>query len=45
MLTYLCLSPGSQDSTWGNYNADYTLEGGVVGLSCAVWSLAGEPAS
>ena len=45
MLMFVCLYPGSQDSTWGNYDADYTLEGGVVGLNCGLWSLAGEPAS
>ena len=34
--------PGSQDSTWGDYNKDYTLEGGVVGLDCGLWALTGE---
>lgn len=43
---FVCVCPGSQDSTWGDgYNADYTLEGGTVGLSCGLWSLSGDPAS
>ena len=33
----------SQDSTWGNYNKDYTLEGGVYEGDCGLWSLSGEP--
>lgn len=35
----------AQDNTWGDYNPQYTLEGGVYAGSCALWSMSGLPAS
>ncbi|KAJ7860174.1 hypothetical protein B0H13DRAFT_2355705 [Mycena leptocephala] len=34
-----------QDSTWGSYNKDYTLEGGVFRSDCGLWSMAGQKGS
>lgn len=31
----------AQDSTWGDYDADYTLEGGSWARNCAIWSMSG----
>ena len=36
---------GAQDSSWGDYNPDYTLEGGSYLSDCGLFSLAGLPAS
>ena len=36
---------GAQDSTWRDYNPDYTLEGGVLLNDCGMFSLVGLPAS
>lgn len=36
---YTALATCAQDSTWTNYNPQYTLEGGVYGYNCALWSL------
>ena len=35
----------AKDSTWGDYNPDYSLEGGVYGANCALWSMEGLPSS
>ncbi|KAL6714324.1 hypothetical protein ACLMJK_007747 [Lecanora helva] len=35
----------SQDSTWGDYDPDYTLEGGVFLSDCGLWSMVGEPST
>jgi hypothetical protein len=29
----------AQDSTWGDYNKDYTIEGGVYGADCGIWAM------
>ncbi|KAJ6575634.1 hypothetical protein DFH09DRAFT_377455, partial [Mycena vulgaris] len=34
-----------QDSTWGSYNPDYTLEGGIYRSDCGLWSMAGQAGS
>ena len=31
-----------EDSTWTNYNKDYTLEGGIFASDCGLWSLTGQ---
>lgn len=35
----------AQDSTWGDYDANYTLEGGARAVNCAIWSMSGLAAS
>ena len=35
----------AQDSTWADFNPDYTLEGGAWGRSCVLWSMEGIPAA
>ncbi|KAL9024262.1 MAG: hypothetical protein Q9196_006642 [Gyalolechia fulgens] len=43
---YLAVSTDcSQDSTWGDYDPNYTLEGGVFLNDCGLWSMVGEPSS
>ena len=32
-----------QDSTWKDYNPQYTLEGGAFGADCAMWSMVVQP--
>jgi hypothetical protein len=34
----------AQDSTWGDFNPDYTVEGGVFANDCGLWSMGGQPA-
>lgn len=31
-----------QDSTWGDYDPDYTLEGGVFAIDCGLWGMVGQ---
>ncbi len=33
----------AQDSTWKDYNPQYTLEGGLFGADCALWSMRAQP--
>ena len=42
-----CLSYflGSQDSTWGDYDPNYTIEGGEFLNDCGLWRMVGEPSS
>lgn len=32
----------AQDSTWSDWNPDYSLEGGVYAADCALWSISSD---